>query len=654
MAIKVLPAELASDPDRRERFEREAKAIAALNHPNICTLFDVGHEDGTDFLVMEHLEGESLQDRLTKGAVPLDQALQIAIQIADALDKAHRQGITHRDLKPGNIFLTKKRGAKLLDFGLAKLTDSRSARLQPSEEDSTKLADNLTAEGSILGTFHYMAPEQLEGQEADSRSDIWAFGCVVYEMVTGQKAFEGESQASLITSIMSSEPPALSAMQALSPLALDRTVIKCLKKDRDDRWQTAKDLGDELTWVARETVSPAHASTAPSSDRSALSRVVLAGCVVVFMVALAVWGGMRLGRTNPGVTRFTITTPSTARGVAISQDGRTVVYAAAGQLFRYSLDGFESAMLADGEEATGPFISHDGGQVGFTDGSGTSLSTVALAGGPARTVLNASVTGSPTWMPDGSILVGRRNSGLMRVDPESGEVEQVTTLDAASGEEFHDEPHVLPGGAHLVFSVRTPDGPQLDVLDLETGGRHRIGQGRVPVYAPTGHLLFVRGENLWAVRFDVDALVPVGEPLSVLEGVGPGGYTLSETGTLAFTPPRELGAPSSTQYVWVTRSGEEEPLLLPPGTYAYARVSPEGDRVVLTQTTGGDVGDIVVWDLARESLLRLTFDEASDHYPQWTPDGARVVFHSGRDEGPSNLYWKAADGLGDAEAPAHE
>ena len=302
VAIKVLPAELASDPDRRERFEREAKAIAALNHPHICTLHDVGHEDGTDFLVMEHLEGESLQDRLTKGAVPLDQALQSAIQIADALDKAHRQGITHRDLKPGNIFLTKKAGAKLLDFGLAKFTDARSARLQPSEDPSTKLADALTAQGTILGTFHYMAPEQLEGGEADARSDIWAFGCVVYEMVTGTKAFEGTSQASLISAIMSSEPPAPSTLQGMSPPVLDWALTKCLSKSPDDRWQTASDLSDALDWVATSgldaRVAVAEEAGSPSPSRPLRSSLV-AVTVTAVVAGLAFSGFAHLDSVSP-------------------------------------------------------------------------------------------------------------------------------------------------------------------------------------------------------------------------------------------------------------------------------------------------------------------------------------------------------------------
>ncbi len=250
VAIKVLPAQLAADPERRQRFEREAKAIAALNHPHICILHEFDTHEGIDFLVMEHLEGESLQGRLKKGALPLDQALEVAIQIADALDKAHRRGITHRDLKPGNIFLTQS-GAKLLDFGLAKLT-----RTAPDSEAPTELDRSLTQQGTILGTFQYMAPEQLEGREVDARADIWAFGCVLYEMVAGQKPFEGTSRASLIAAILEREPPPLSSHRTLDNAALERVTSKCLAKDPDRRWQTATDLGDELSWIATAGSGP--------------------------------------------------------------------------------------------------------------------------------------------------------------------------------------------------------------------------------------------------------------------------------------------------------------------------------------------------------------------------------------------------------------
>ncbi len=415
VAIKVLPAELASDPDRRERFEREAKAIAALNHPHICTLHDVGHEDGTDFLVMEHLEGESLQDRLTKGAVPLDQALQSAIQIADALDKAHRQGITHRDLKPGNIFLTKKAGAKLLHFGLAKFTDARSARLQPSEDPSTKLADALTAQGTILGTFHYMAPEQLEGGEADARSDIWAFGCVVYEMVTGTKAFEGTSQASLISAIMSSEPPAPSTLQGMSPPVLDWALTKCLSKSPDDRWQTASDLSDALDWVATSgldaRVAVAEEAGSPSPSRPLRSSLV-AVTVTAVVAGLAFSGFAHLDSVSPRpVIRSVLQLPTTdavgtADTLALSPDGARVAYSATRggvrQLFVQARDELRARPILGTEGGRHPFFSPDSQWVGYF--AGGSLLKVALTGGAPMTICATPVRQSAAWGHDETIV----------------------------------------------------------------------------------------------------------------------------------------------------------------------------------------------------------------------------------------------------------
>ena len=300
VAIKVLPAHVASDPDLKQRFEREAKTISSLNHPHICTLHDVGREGETDFLVMEYLEGETLADRLAKGALPVDQALKYAIEIADALDKAHRQGVTHRDLKPANIMLTKA-GAKLLDFGLAKLKPTG-----PQSEASTKLADSLTQQGTILGTFQYMAPEQLEGGEADHRTDIWAFGCVVYEMVTGKKAFEGKSQASLITAIMSSEPPPPSSIEALSPAGLDYVVQTCMGKDPDDRWQSARDLLRELKRA--ESVGAVAAASATAIPQSALWQHPVF-TTAALLLALAV-GGLAV---------WSLTRPESARAVPVTR-----------------------------------------------------------------------------------------------------------------------------------------------------------------------------------------------------------------------------------------------------------------------------------------------------------------------------------------------
>jgi len=333
VAIKVLPAHVATDPDLRQRFEREAKAIAALTHPHICTLYDVGHQDGTDYLVLEYLEGETLADRLQKGALPLDTALKDAIEIADALDKAHRHGITHRDLKPGNIMLTKS-GVKILDFGLAKLARVAPIGIAGMTAAATQSAA-LTAQGAILGTLQYMAPEQLEGKDADARTDIFAFGATIYEMVTGKKAFEGKSQASLIGAILKDDPPPIAASQSLAPAALDRAVKSCLGQDPDDRWQSASDLTRELKWVAEVAAEGTNDAIAAAA-RSRKRAVWVVGAVAVLVTAaLAVPATLyfRSATSEPVVTRLDVVTPPTsdAFSFALSPDGRQLAFVANGE-----------------------------------------------------------------------------------------------------------------------------------------------------------------------------------------------------------------------------------------------------------------------------------------------------------------------------------
>ena len=370
VAIKVLPAHVASDPERKQRFEREAKVISGLNHPHICTLYEFDNHEGTDFLVMEYLEGETLADRLRKGALPLDQALKYAIEIADALDKAHRQGVTHRDLKPANIMLTKA-GAKLLDFGLAKLKPTG-----PQSDASTKLADALTEQGTILGTFQYMAPEQLEGKEADARSDIWAFGCVVYEMITGRKAFEGKTQASLIGAILHKEPTALSSVEPLSPPGLDYVAQTCLAKDADDRWQSSGDLLRELKRVQAGGAISISATAIPQP--ALWQRPIPAVLAALLLVALGGLAVSSLTRSAPApsapITRMLIVLPQAQvqtnagwRGVAISPRGTHVVYVANRQLYLRALDDLEAQPLpgTEGSDAATPFFSPDGQWVGF-------------------------------------------------------------------------------------------------------------------------------------------------------------------------------------------------------------------------------------------------------------------------------------------------
>ncbi len=674
VAIKVLPAELASDPDRRERFEREAKAIAALNHPHICTLHDVGHEDGTDFLVMEHLEGESLQDRLTKGAVPLEQALQIAIQIADALDKAHRQGITHRDLKPGNIFLTKS-GAKLLDFGLAKLKDVGAVGNQ-----STKLADGLTAQGTILGTFHYMAPEQLEGGEADARSDIWAFGCVVYEMVTGQKAFEGKSQASLIAAIIEREPATLSSVEPLSPTGLDYVVTACLEKSPDDRWQTARDLLRELKRVApggsvaigvEQTGVPPPLAVWP---RPAIA--LLAGLAIAVLTGLSVWSVMRSQdavRPVARTRRFTVPIPGVrlhATPAALSPDGRTLaVVACTGPCslgpnrlaYRRSLDALAAEPIPGTEGATSIFFSPDGAWLGVA--TDQELKKVPLGGGPA-VILYEGPTRQATWSADGTIIFSRTSSGILRVSAAGGEVEDLTTFEPASASS-HMQPQLLPGGKGVLFvAARTGSAANMEITVASRGSDTSkiLAVGTSPHYVSTGHVVFHRDGSLWALPFDPDRLEALGQPVRVLDGVGSSGssvltglFTIHADGSLIYLPGGFLETSARRlRLVWVDRQGHETALGAEPGNYRGLEISPDGRRVALDDR---GTSDVWVWDVAVKAMNRLTFDPGNDGLPLWSPDGGRLLFESHRG-GQGNIYVKSADGTGSTQrltdSPKHQ
>ena len=569
VAIKVLPAHVASDPERKQRFEREAKVISGLNHPHICTLYEFDNHEGTDFLVMEYLEGETLADRLAKGALPLDQALRYAIEIADALDKAHRQGVTHRDLKPANIMLTKA-GAKLLDFGLAKLKPTG-----PQSDASTKLADALTEQGTILGTFQYMAPEQLEGHEADARTDIWAFGCVVYEMVTGKKAFEGKSQASLITAIMSSEPPPPSSVESMSPAGLDYVVQTCLGKDRDDRWQTARDLLRELKRVDPTASWPNEAPVNGAGPvRTRWPRPALALAAATFLMALTgltVWSMMR--SAPPRVSRFVISaesllTNTSAVDLAISADGSRVVYMAGEpgdrRLVARMLDRFEARPIDTSPLATAPFLSPDGEWIGYR--VLRSLQKVPFAGGPSIKICDLPERGffGASWGPDDTIIFATV-AGLWQVSAAGGEPEALTgsSLDGTE-DHYHWWPEVLPDGRSVLFT-ETPAGSttatrRIAVLSLESGeSTVLLSGGSNPHYVPTGHLVYGVDGALWTVPFDVNRLEVGGTPVPVLEGIvtkssGAADFAISHDGTLVYVRGGAVRA-AETRPVWVDAEG---------------------------------------------------------------------------------------------------
>ena len=669
VAIKVLPSELADDPARRARFEREAKAIAALSHPHICTLHEFDTQDGIDFLVMEYLEGETLAQRLTKGALPLDQALRYGIEIADALDKAHRQGITHRDLKPANIMLTKA-GAKLLDFGLAKLkpldTDVMATASRPTE------SAGLTGEGKILGTLQYMAPEQLEAKDVDARTDIFAFGAVLYEMLTGAKAFEGTSQASLIAAILEHDPRPLAELQPLTPPSLDRAVRRCLAKDPDGRWDGAHDLHDELVWIAEGGSAPHEAGV----ERHWWQRPVPLAVTLASLVGASVGGGVWTLRPEPAlgpraVARFSVTLPpgqaftDTAYPPALSADGYSLVYAANRQLYLKARDQLEAVPLRGTQEGPPgplmPFFSPDGQWVGYWTSDGY-LKKVPVTGGPPVTVCEARIPSGASWGPDDTILFGQLGSdaagqvmpgSIMQVAGSGGTPQPVVTVER---DELAAFPQLLPGGEEVLFTSERFDGSvgngSIVVQSLATGERRvLVASGFGGRLLPTGHLVYWRAGTLYAVAVDRDGLAPKGEPVPVVEGVAKltrGGaplFGVTDDGALVYMP-SGAGEPAR-QLVWADRAGREELVEADVRLYAWPNVSPDGAALAVIATVEGNA-DVWLHDLARATDMRLTFHPGTDLAPLWTADGTRVVFASLR-EGGWGLYWKAANGAGEVE-----
>ncbi len=696
VAIKVLKADVAADAGARARFEREARAIAALSHPHICTIHDVGREGDTDYLVMEYLEGETLDARLASGArlpaaagpgpkpraqgLPLSDVLTIGIAIADALDKAHRAGITHRDLKPANVMLTKT-GPKLLDFGLAKLRGSASpvvSMMDPSGDAGTTAVGPATAKGTILGTIHYMAPEQVEGREADTRSDIWALGALLYEMATGQRPFDGESAASVIGAILKDTPPAIATRQPLTPSSLEHLVERCLEKDPDERWQDVRDVKRELTWIAgdraREPTSastlPGQASSRPASRVMTLLQWVLGASIGAALSAAFLVGGKPATAVHP--MRFVITTPSDASirsanqpGLSVSPDGSRIVYRndqgkglGGGRLYVRAIDQLEAVPLrvVGPNQPVGPIFSRDGAWVAYHDFADGTLKRVSSLGGPPETIcsLSGGALRGASWGPDGTIVFATdRSHGLLRVPAAGGTPQRLSTAETGKGLQEHWWPEVLPDGRAVIFTVWSGDPQQARVAVMQLPGGPVTGlfDGMSPHFVPTGHVVFAAADRtLRAVGFDAARLQAVGSPVKVVDrvGVGPDGsadFAVAEAGSLVYsTEPSGVVTPRTL--VWVDRSGHEEPLNVPVRAYTYARLSPDGTRIALDSRD--EQNDIWIWDLARKTLQRLTTDPGKNRQPAWTPDGTRVAFSAERD-GVESVYWQAFDGSGTME-----
>jgi serine/threonine-protein kinase len=670
VAIKVLPNALATDPELRDRFNREARAISQLAHANICTLFDVGDHDGTAFLVMELLEGETLEARLTRRGhagppLPVSEALAIAIQIAGALDAAHRAGIVHRDLKPGNIMLTKA-GAKLLDFGLAKASAPAVAVGGLSMMPTTPAA-GVTAAGTILGTFQYMAPEQIEGMEADARTDLFAFGCVLFEMLTGTKAFEGKTRASLLGAILKDEPPPVSKVQPIAPASLDRIVATCLAKDPDDRWQSARDLQRELKWIAAGgSAGSAESSASGGAMGPGLKawRAVAAAIASSAIVGGAVWALTRpvavsppaihlQAPPNPGVSLWI---DNIAPDVALSPDGAHLAYTGGtgqSQLYVRSLSQDDSVPLAGTFNARAPFFSPDGEWIGYFQL--TDLKKVSVRGGPPVTICANCAAGNrgAAWAPDDTIIFVAQggNSGLLRVSAGGGQPAVIAKPDASNGETVYTWPHLLPGGHAVLFNVFSKgaiDEGIIAVRDLRTGTQQTVLRGGAyPLFTKSGHLVYATAGTLRAIRFDPATMVASGSPLPVLnhvasKGTGAADVSVSRDGAMVYIS----GVPGTLDLTSLDRQGHEERLNLPPRPYLTLRLSPDAQRIAVD--IRDQENDIWIWDLSRRTLSRLTAGPFIDQSPVWSPDGRRLAFSSTR-LGAANLYWQATDGTGTAE-----
>jgi len=667
VAIKVLSAALSASVEVKMRFEREARTISSLNHPNICALYDVGSENGTDFLVMEFIEGETLAEVLKRGPLAIDRALEIALQIADALEKAHRSGIVHRDLKPGNIMLTKS-GAKLMDFGLAKPVGAMASAVSgvtPSPLFSAALtrsspASPLTSVGSIVGTVQYMSPEQVEGRESDARADIFAFGLVLYEMVGGRRAFDGKTQASVVASILALDPPPLSSVRPTTPAPLDKIVRICLAKDPEERFQTAHDLKLQLEALAEMDLSRTQAATTPKRERIAWA---LAGVFLLASVAAGVWAWRAANAPRP-VIRGSLLPPaggtySTFNLAQVSPNGQYVVYGASvngvTQLWLQALDAEVPQPMSGTEGASYPFWSADSRSVGFF--AGNKLKRAEVGGGPAQTICDVVDGRGGSWSSSGTIIFGSRLTSIMKVSAAGGQPVAVTELDRTKSQGTHRWPHFLPDGKSFLFmtGITGNDNPrnELYVGSLDSKESRKVVAASSNVAYAGGYILYRRETSLMAQPFDLGSKTVSGDAVPILEqirfdpGTSVANFSASTNGVLVFQ--HGLGSSGAQQLNWLDITGKRLSSALEPNTAYSFRLSPDNRFAAVSVVDGGGNVDIWIYDLTRSVKSRLTFDPAREYEPVWSADGKRVIYSSEREQGRGQLWAKNADGSGEEE-----
>ncbi len=672
VAIKILATHLSSSPELKQRMEREARAISSLNHPHICQLYDIGSQDGIDYLVMEFLEGETLAERLRRGALPLSEIYKIGIAVAEALALAHRHGIVHRDLKPGNIMLTQG-GAKLMDFGLAKPLGQQSSGgpsgTRPSFTAVATLSGPspltpLTTAGSIVGTIQYMSPEQIEGKEADERSDIFALGGVLYEMTTGKRPFEGKSQISLASSILEKDPQPITSVKPQVPPAFEHVVTTCLQKNPEDRFQTAHDIKLELQWIAAEgTTQAVEAPLAGSNKRERVGWIAgLLAALILGAAAMLIFRPAQAARSirtviNPPEKTTLNLTGDSAGPPVLSPDGGSIAFAASDAdgktaLWIRPMNSLEARRLADTNGAVFPFWSPDSRSLGFfADGK---LKTIDLSDGSVQAIADAQLGRGGAWGSGGVILFSPNPTApLLRISSSGGTPSPVTTIDPAQFTS-HRWPFFLPDGRHFLYLAINHDPSKNSMNSLyfaSLDGRENrpLFRARSNGTYARGFLLFARGDQLMAQRFDPAKGTLSGEPSSLVKGVMNDASTwhmdasASEDGLLVFGS----GGNADLQLVWMDRSGKQVGTIADKFTnLQQVELSPQGDRLALQIDTGEN--DIWVQDLARGVRTRLTFGPVANTSPVWSPDGKWIAYSSSRD-GRYCIYRKPADGSGAEE-----
>ncbi len=661
VAIKVLPEEFARDADRVARFQREAKVLASLNHPNIASIYGLEQSEGKNFLVLELVEGQTLADRIKAGPIPVEESLKLALQISEALEAAHERGVIHRDLKPANIKVTPDGKVKVLDFGLAKAY--AGDREEVNLSNSPTLSDAATQQGLILGTAAYMSPEQARGEAVDKKSDVWAFGCVLFEMLTGRATFEGRTVSDVLASVIKSEPEWKRLplnLHARIRLLLER----CLKKEPKDRYGVINDARVDIQEVLADPsgvlVQPGTGREPKAKLRQMMPWVAAAAVISSIIVGVAVW---KLKITEPRqVMRFDYELPEGQQFgtlglpiLAVSPDGKKFVYSTSKGLYLRSLGKLTAGPIVGTEGATqSPFFSPDGNWIGYFSLGDRKLKKIAIDGGIPVALCDFTQVADASWGADNVITYGQISGDIMRISANGGTPESLIKTESGGI-----APQILPDGKSVLYHTTSPPF-KIMVQSLESSEPRELFQGMNARYLPTGHIVYALENNLFAIPFDPGRLSVTGGAVPLVEGVyrvtAPQ-YAVSNSGTLIYMPEIKgtvaaggAGTPGRT-LVWVDRKGQEERITVLPTICRNPRISPDGTRIVLSLGIREDA-DIWIWDLVRETLTRLTLDRNEDSSPVWTPDGKRIAFFSHREI--PRVAWKAADGTGTAEIPDFE